>query len=165
MLTLAVILTCLMLTVIVTDGTRYIIPNWLVGLLLLLYPIMLYLAPAPKPDWVTALVIGFVVFALGFVIFILKVMGGGDIKLMAALGIWAGRESIFDFVIMIALFGGILAIVLWLTRKLLPFIIDKSKSRPLPRILKDDNMVPYGVAIAIAFLILLWTGKIAGIMI
>jgi prepilin peptidase CpaA len=165
MITFAVVLSCLMFTVIVTDTTRYTIPNWLVGALLLLYPVMLAVAQAPKPDWKTGLVIGVVVFALGFIIFILKVMGGGDIKLMTVLGIWAGREGIFQFLTMVALLGGALALILWTTRKVLPHFVDKSQSRPLPRILVDDNMVPYGVAIAIAFLILLWTDKVPGIIV
>ena len=39
-------------------------------------------------------------------------IGGGDIKLVAALGIWLGAETLFDVVVISCIFGGIAAVAL-----------------------------------------------------
>ncbi len=78
---IASMLTCLMITVMLTDITRFTIPNWIVAIILLLYPVMLYFSPVVV-DWKMALVIMAGVFSAGFVLFVLHVMGGGDIKLL-----------------------------------------------------------------------------------
>ena len=75
MLIFALILTCLMLTVIITDGLRYIIPNWLVVAMLALYPAMV--VALHVPGWPLAVAISLACFAVGFLIFILNIMGGG----------------------------------------------------------------------------------------
>jgi Flp pilus assembly protein protease CpaA len=48
-----------------------------------------------------------------------------------------------------------------LLRKVIPFVPPLA-NRNLPRILHDGAPVPYGVAIAAGFLMMIWTGKVQG---
>jgi prepilin peptidase CpaA len=163
-LILPMILTCLMLMVMISDFTRFIIPNWLVVVLLALYPVMVLLAPV-KPDWMMAILIGSAAFGVGFVLFILKVMGGGDVKLLAVAGVWAGTTSFLPLIFGVGVWGGILAVLLLIIRPIIAFGFSKLKSPPsIIRVFTIGEPVPYGVAIALSFLILLWTGKISGLV-
>ena len=78
-----------MCTTLWLDCTRYTIPNWLVGSLLVLYPVAVYLSPEAV-DWKMAMVAMLLVFAVGYIIFSLRVMGGGDVKLITVLALWVG---------------------------------------------------------------------------
>ncbi|NNC36206.1 MAG: hypothetical protein EX271_01495 [Acidimicrobiales bacterium] len=46
-----------------------------------------------------------IAFALGFLLFVLKLMGGGDVKLFAALGIWVFPLGLLGLVFCIAITG------------------------------------------------------------
>jgi prepilin peptidase CpaA len=164
MLTVYAILTCLMLAVILNDTTRYLIPNWLVLALILLYPVAVRVSPA-RPDWRTACVIALAVFLVGF-IFLFRFMGGGDIKLLTATSLYVGEEAGPQYIMLVALLGGGLAILLLVTRPLFKHLFDKlKKPELLPRVLTPgEKYMPYGAAIAIAFLILLWQGKMPGLV-
>ena len=140
------------------DVTRYTIPNWLVASVLVLYPIALYLSPYVI-DWMEGLKAFGLLFALGFVLFMLKIMGAGDVKLIAVLGLWVGWKHLPDFVILFAIFGGILSIVLLILRRLQMYLPWKQRFKP--RILEKGAPVPYGIAIAFGFAWLLLSGKIA----
>ncbi|MCE2927671.1 MAG: prepilin peptidase [Rickettsiales bacterium] len=146
-----------MLAVMVYDVTRYIIPNWLVGSLLVLYPVSLWLSHEAV-DWQMALAAMGVVFALGYVVFALRLMGGGDIKLITVCALWVGWSLLLEFIFITAILGGILALSLWLIRKPIPYL---RPAKTLPRILKEGEPVPYGVAIALAMLYLQFSAKIA----
>ena len=98
--------------------------------------------------------IGVAIFLLGAVLFHFGQMGGGDVKMLTVLGIWAGPNEILMFLIQVAFAGGLLT-MLWIAhfRFLAP---------ALGRIEPDDSkqFVPYGVAIAAGALLLatrLWT--------
>jgi len=146
-----------MLAVIWFDGTRYIIPNWLVGSLLALYPLAVYETHTPV-NWQMALVGMLVVFALGYIVFMLKWMAAGDVKLIVACGLWVGFRHLADFIFILSIFGGIFAVIVWLTRKALPFIPKAFPKKP--RILRDNEPIPYGLAIALGFLVMMWQGQI-----
>jgi prepilin peptidase CpaA len=156
---IAVYLIFSMLAVMWLDATRYTIPNWLVGSLLLAYPFAVFTSPFAV-DWQMALAGAALVLVLGYIVFTLRWMGGGDVKLLAALALWVGVKCLADFIFITALLGGVLSLFLWGFRKILPYIPGKPKKEKLPRILQDNAPVPYGIAIALAFLFLLWTGKI-----
>jgi prepilin peptidase CpaA len=159
---IAFFLTLLMLTVIVTDVRSYLIPNWLVGLLLLLYPVSLALLHLP--DWPGALLAGGIMFAVGFALFALRLMGGGDVKLLAVASLYAGRSQILPYLALVAVLGGLLALFLLLARPVIGYFFSSLKRPyPIPRLFRIDEPVPYGVAIALAFLYLLWSGALPGL--
>lgn len=150
-----------MLAVLWFDITRYLIPNWLVASLLALYPVAVWLSPHAV-DWKMALVAMMVVFAVGYAVFAMKWMGGGDIKLITVCALWVGFKNLLDFVFMFALIGGIFSAAVWGLRKILPFI-PKLAGKQLPRILRDKEPVPYGIAIVLGFLVMFYTNKIPAI--
>lgn len=148
-----------MLAVIWFDATRYIIPNWLVGALLAVYPAAVVMAPVPV-DWLMALAGMAIVFAIGYGVFHMGWMGGGDIKLIIVCSLWTGWAHLLDFIFLFALLGGVLSVAVWGARKLEPFVLTPEKMAKLPRILRDKEPVPYGLAIAAAFLLLMGMGQI-----
>jgi prepilin peptidase CpaA len=155
------VLTVLMVLVIYFDATRYLIPNWLVGLMLAFYPAMVLLSPATI-NWMGAAGIMLGVFVLGYGIFAMRWMGGGDIKLLTVCALWAGPERIMDFLLITAILGGALGLVLIVVRKYIPMALPKLAGK-LPRILQPDQPLPYGLAIAAAFLHLLWKQQLPGL--
>ena len=156
-------LTLLMMLVIFFDFTSFTIPNWLNAIMLGLY-IPFVLTQPEGFDWQMPLLAAGVVFAVGFVIFTLGFMGGGDIKLLIASAPWVGwNQLLVEYLIWVALLGGLLSVVVWLIRKAIPWVLAKSKEEKLPRILQHGEPVPYGLAISAAFLFYLWTGEITGI--
>lgn len=157
-----VLLTILMLLVIYFDITNYIIPNWLNGVVLLTYAALFLTVPGLNLQ--SALLAIAVVFGVGFVIFAMHWMGGGDIKLMVATAPYIGFSmALLDYMVIITLLGGVLSVLLWGIRKAMPIVITAREDKPLPRIFQIGAPVPYGLAIAGTFLYWLWAGQVAGI--
>ena len=171
MLALALVLTLLLLAVMVFDATRYIIPNWLVGVLVLLYPTLWIVSPMALVWWPNILggpVIALAMFAVGYLLFVLRSMGGGDVKLLAVLGLWTGTVAALEFLIYTAILGGVLSVVLYFTRPVFVWYDAQrvKAGKPaiaIPKIFTVGEPVPYGIAIAGAFLWLLWHGCIPGL--
>ncbi len=141
------------------DVTRYTIPNWLVGSLLVLYPVAVWLSPVGV-DWKMALAAMGVVFAGGYAVFALRLMGGGDIKLITVLALWVGWEKLAGFVVLFAMLGGVFSLLVLIIRKFQPYLPWKQRVKT-PRLFQKDAPIPYGVAIAGAFLWLMYRGQIA----
>ena len=98
---------------------------------------------------------GVLLFFGGLVLFILKVMGGGDVKLIAAIGIWLGWKLLVPYIIVIAIIGAGLALVVLVLRSI-PSLSGPLKSLPWLSIEnKDKKSIPYGFAIGVAGLILI----------
>lgn len=155
------VLTLFMLVIMVFDATRFIIPNWINGTLLLLWPAMLLLLPPELlPAWQTHLMVFGGAIVVGFAIFVLRWMGGGDVKLLMVSGLWIGTAHLVEFLVYMGVIGGVMSIALLLLR---PMIGYWYKEERLPRIFRKGAPVPYGLAIAGAFLILLWNGQIPGL--
>lgn len=158
------ILTVLMAAVVYYDLTRYIIPNWICGGVILLYPAFLLLSPVPI-DWQGAGMVFAATIAAGLLIFRFNIMGGGDVKLLMALSLWAGRAAMLDFTMLVAVLGGGLSIALLGGRPIYTGLMAKlPKPWPTPRILTQGADLPYGLAIAAAFLWMLWHGELPGII-
>ena len=158
----AIYLVFSMLAVLYFDVSRYIIPNWLVGLMLGAYPAAVFMTHA-HVDWKMAVVGMGLVLVVGYVIFAFKWMGGGDIKLLTVCALWVGLANLPDFIFIVAIIGGVFSLMLWGGRKILLFLPKRKDAPPLPRILREGEPVPYGVAIAFGFLLMLLNGKIAAI--
>jgi len=161
----AVLLTGLMLAVLYLDFTRFTIPNKLVLAVTGLWLAFLALHWG-NVDWVMALALAAGAFVLGFVIFLLRVMGGGDVKLLAACMLWVGQKECLTFLFAIGILGGALAVLLLIGRPVVPWIYSRfSNPPPIPRVFTIGEPVPYGLAIAGAFLGLLWMGYLPGLTI
>ena len=140
-----------MLAVMWFDMTGFRIPNWISGGMILAYVAACFLTPMPWEGGLQAMLIFFVV---GYAVYALNLMGGGDIKLLVACALWIGKLRALDFIFLVALIGGVFAVALWLLRKVLAFLPLK---KVLPRIIKEGEPIPYGVAIALGFLLIMFT--------
>lgn len=92
------------------------------------------------PDMAIQLGLAVATFAVLSVLFALKAMGGGDVKLLTALALWIQPQPYLQLLIMMALLGGVLTLMFGAWHVM--------------RRQKDRIAIPYGVAIALAGL---WT--------
>lgn len=158
-LALMLALTGCMLWVMVSDARRYIISNALNLTVLALFVLAAVLLPIPV---LPALAMAGLMLLLGLGLFALGIMGGGDIKLLTVLSLWTGWWlPTFQFVFLTAMLGGLLVILILPLRAALPPVwLKLFPTRSLPRLLVRKEPVPYGLAIAAAFLVMLWTHQV-----
>ena len=101
----------LLLVAAVSDYRDFLIPNRIVGALLMLYPAHVLASPQPVL-WQIALIVAGITFVAGFVLFLFKGMGGGDVKLLTAVALWAGAPHFMAFTIITLIVALMLATVL-----------------------------------------------------
>jgi len=163
MFILSLLIIAMMIAVIWLDVTRFVIPNWLVALLLVLYPLYVVLSPQ-EIGWAGALGVAVIAFAIGLLLFATKIMGGGDVKLLVVCCLWVGIPAIITFLLYTSLLGGALALLLLLGRPSLGYFwANTFPDRLIPRLFKKGEPAPYGVAIAGAMIILVLQFKITGL--
>ncbi len=143
-----------------SDLLRLRIPNPVVLAIAALYP--LYVLSAPQPvDWPGALIVAGVVLAVGFALFALRIIGGGDAKLLAVVALWAGPPLIVFLMLSTAIVGGLLALFASTPlRMLLPYVAAAARvDADVGQLV--NTQIPYGVAIAAGGLIV--AGRLAGV--
>lgn len=92
---------------------------------------------------------GLLVFSVGFVLFALNIMGGGDVKVLSASAVWFGFTlSLFEYMTFVSAFGGLLTIAILLLRGQSD-LVNASGLR-VPAHLLEGRKVPYGIAIGAA---------------
>ena len=131
------------------DAMSFRVPNWLTGTIAALFVPVALAAPMPV-DWLGHLGAGALVLTGGALLFAVRVIGGGDVKLAAALALWVGYDALPGFVVTFALIGGALTITLLIARTILGFaaIIPQVAGFGMPRLFMTGQPVPYGVAIS-----------------
>jgi prepilin peptidase CpaA len=108
---------------------------------------------------------GVLMLALTFFMFSRGWVGGGDAKLASATALWFGFDHLFDYSLYAAAFGGFLTLaILILRRHPLPQILVKREW--IARLHEKGGGIPYGIALAVAALVLypdtsIWTAAIA----
>ena len=95
------------------------------------------------PDAAIQVGVALAVFAVLAVTFYLGVMGGGDVKLAAALALWFSPGSTLRFLVYMSVAGGLLTLVVLLAHRRWPNWQRDDDGKPRAR-----PEVPYGVAIA-----------------
>jgi prepilin peptidase CpaA len=133
----------------ISDARHLIVPNRYCLAVALLYGVHVLVAPAPV-DWVGGMTVGGVSLAVGFVLFTLRVFGGGDAKLFAATSLWAGPLLISDFVFSTAVAGALLAVAMLVGRRLIPVaMVPQGGGEVAPAASgRWQRNLPYGIAIA-----------------
>jgi len=134
---LLAILAVLLLWAAATDLKSRIIANWLNLAVALLAPAYWWAGGLSVwPDMAVQLALAGCVFALFAFMFAMGWMGGGDVKLLAALALWLPLAALIELLVAMSLLGGVLTVAVVAIHRL--------------RNLKTNPEVPYGVAIACA---------------
>jgi prepilin peptidase CpaA len=87
-------------------------------------------------------------------VFALDMLGGGDIKLLAAVALWVGMKKLAALLILVGIIGGIFAL-LWLAARWL--IRRALRARPLPKSLQAHAPLPFALPITIVAALLFST--------
>ncbi|MCY1672383.1 prepilin peptidase [Novosphingobium sp. SL115] len=125
-----------------TDIRRRQIDNWLNAAIALGAPVYWWAADLSLwPDVAMQLGVALAAFLVLAGLFALKMMGGGDVKLLAALALWLAPLTFLKLLLMMSIIGGLLTIVM--------------AAWHFTRTRRRDAKIPYGVAIAAAGLITL----------
>jgi prepilin peptidase CpaA len=135
------------------DYSKMLIPNWITLVLIALFFLWIVLTGGVANIGSHLSVAGGV-FILGLIFNQLGWFGGGDVKFLTAVMLWAGTAHAANLVFLIAVFGTILAFLFLALRK----IGHNYPAFKLPilsrfQIMAGDGVVPYGIPIGLATLI------------
>lgn len=134
------------------DLTTMTIPNWLTGGLAVAFFPAALVAGMPMMDMAAHLAVGLVALFVAMGLFALRVFGGGDAKLLAAVCLWLGVTASPAFVLWTAIAGGLFSVTLLLTRSRLALLAPIAPGW-MSNLLNPKGDVPYGVAIAIGAMV------------
>lgn len=120
-----------------TDLRSRTIANWLNGAIALGAPVFWWASGMSLwPDVAAQIGTALATFAGLSVLFAIRAMGGGDVKLLTALALWIKPIWFVQLLVMMALLGGVLTLGFGMWH--------------LARRRKDRLTIPYGVAISAA---------------
>ncbi|MEP3244567.1 MAG: prepilin peptidase [Sneathiella sp.] len=130
-----------------SDFRSLTIPNWISVGILLLFPLVIVTSPMAI-QWYWSIAVFAAVLASGFLLFALKALGGGDVKLISVLSLWAGVDKVLPFLMATVLVGGVLVAIMFVNN----VVRNKGKGGSYlisaRETLSDKAPVPYGIAIA-----------------
>ncbi len=135
----------LLLAAAAQDVIKFRISNWFSVALVALFPVFALASHSPP---LGHLVTGVCVFGCGFGLYACGLLGGGDVKLLAATSLWAGPGHILNMLVIVAFFGGMLAAV-YAVIALIRAKKAKNAESPKDGVVPWHKApVPYGMAIA-----------------
>jgi prepilin peptidase CpaA len=128
-------LAAMLIVVVVGDLRARLIPNWLnAAIALLAIPYWWIIGLPLWPDVAMQVGVAALLFGLFALAFYFGMMGGGDVKLVAAIALWLPLGAVVKLLVIMSIAGGVLTFAM-LARQRLGGKQDKPE-------------VPYGVAIA-----------------
>ena len=136
----------LLLAAATSDWRSLIIPNRYSLAMVALFPS--FVIASGDVEWLTHLYVGGGAFALGFLVFSLRLCGGGDVKLLAAAALWAGPGLIVPLLFYTAVTGGFMALVLWVRHRYQRAGIPANLLFARSEEGFAKQPMPYGIAIA-----------------
>jgi prepilin peptidase CpaA len=132
---LVAILAAMLIVAAVGDLRTRTIPNWLNGSIALgAIPFWVLSGISLWPEAALQIAVAAAVFGLFALAFRFGAMGGGDVKMVAAVALWLPAGAVLKLLVIMSLAGGVLTLVM-VARQ---------------RLAKSGNQleIPYGVAIA-----------------
>ncbi len=159
------ILAAVLISAAIGDWRHFIISNRTVVITFILFTVFISLQISspinqriladPINHLLTSLLIAAAVLIITTAFFALNIMGGGDVKLMTVIALWAGTSLILPFIFITSLVGGIVTVIAILRYKLnqqsTSHLLDPSGEasqivNPLSSSMADVK-VPYGLGI------------------
>jgi prepilin peptidase CpaA len=137
-----------------SDGSSLRIPNWLTLLLAAMFPAAA-LAFGHQVNWLSHVGAAAAAFAGAAVLFGFRLMGGGDVKLIAAVALWTGLGGLVPFLALTAVIGGMLALLQLSLRLPLVQATLLAVLHRLPVLAQRGARIPYGIPIAAAGILMI----------
>src|SRR5215467_9648132 len=139
-----ILLTCAILAVAsVSDIRHRRIPNAAVFAVAVLY--VMWFLVEPSVSLASSLLAALIVFGCGFTLYGFGIVGAGDSKLATAVALFAGMHGLAQFLLYMALAGGVLALCMLAAQPASVSVMMHTRGRG-----HLYRGVPYGVAIALA---------------
>ncbi len=130
------------------DLRSFTIPNWIPAAVVTGF---LLAAVAEGSLWSNAALMhasaGGAVLIVAAILFFRGLIGGGDAKLIAAVSVWMGWSHLPQFLLLMALAGGVLALSWLVAKRLASIALIPSWAN---RYFTSADGIPYGVAVAVA---------------
>ena len=131
------------------DVVSYEVPNWVSVCLVAAFAAGAALAGLAMTTVAWHFAAGAAVLMVGWGLFALGVVGGADVKMLAAAAVWTGWSALAEYLLVVALSGGVLALGLIIWRRVeLPARWDGREW--LRRLRAGDAGLPYCAAIGFA---------------
>lgn len=154
MLVLSFAYPVLLLAAAISDLLTRRIPNWMTASFVLLWPFQVILSGMEFRMIGLHVAAGIVGLAVGFVLFALRYIGGGDAKVFSGACLWIGLDQMLELTVLTTLIGGVLAATFLILRG---FAANPAMAIALIWIGRERVealSLPYGVAIAAAAILL-----------
>lgn len=135
------------------DLTRFEIPNTLCIVVALGYLPFAILSGTGWQDIGAHYLVGLAALGVGFLLFALGVLGGGDSKFIAAVILWFDTGDILPFIFYTTIFGGLLAIF-FIGFRLLPLPKSWLNNAVIAKLYNKKSGLPYALAIGGSSLII-----------
>lgn len=142
-----VVLPLLLLAAAAFDLASFTIPNRLTAAVAGCFVFFLALAHVPLAIAAAHLGAGLVGLTLGFGLFALGYIGGGDAKLFAGIALWLGFHDLAAYALAASIFGGLLTLTILGLRQL-PLPAIAARQGWILRLHGERSGIPYGVALA-----------------
>jgi prepilin peptidase CpaA len=127
------------------DMWRLRIANLFPVLLVILFPVWVWIVGVAPGLWENVALFG-LTLAVGLFMFARKWLGGGDVKLLAAIALWFNFQGGLTLLISVTIGGGLLALGFIFVRRFIPArVYDQTGWAAL----KPKGPIPYGLAIAV----------------
>ena len=132
---LVAILAAMLIVAAAGDLRTRTIPNWLnAAIALCAIPFWIASGMALWPDVALQLAVAAALFGLFAIAFCLGAMGGGDVKMVAAVALWLPLGAVMKLLVIMSLAGGVLTAAMLVRQRMAKW--------------RTQLEIPYGVAIA-----------------
>lgn len=155
----------------VSDARHLMIPNWTCITIAAAYLPAALLGPVDISVIALNYGVGAGLFLAGLYPFYRGLIGGGDLKLLAAAGIWTGWNDLWSYLLLVALLGGALAVIVLIAHRLQKRLSFLEKVEWLKGGDGPVKPIPYGIAIGLGAVFLFpgnsalpasWAGLLGG---
>lgn len=143
------LLSALLAAAAIQDAVSLRISNVLTGTVLVLAIVAMAVSGFQLGLWQN-LAVFLIVLGVGTLLFSNNVLGGGDVKLLAALSLWTDFPTALRLVVSICIAGGLLALLIITLRSVVP-----AKAREKVKTLQPGAGIPYGIAIGLGALVVI----------
>lgn len=141
------VLSVILTIVSITDIRDRRIPNWTVLAVAILF---VPWAITQHVSFLSALGAAAIAFVASCGMYLFGVLGAGDSKLLTVTGLFVGLGGLLPFLLLVALAGGLLAVVSLAVRPVRALVIIQMRGKG-----ELGRGIPYGVAIALATITIL----------